>query len=56
MVCHAELPAKHLAIDTQILRFTQNDSFFDELQTNSIFRQVLVSYFKIKRFTLYTKH
>ena len=54
MVCHAEPPAKHLAIDTQILRFTQNDSFFDELQTNSIFRQVLVSYIKIKHFTLNT--
>jgi len=28
MVCHAEPLAKHLAIDTQILRFTQNDSLF----------------------------
>ena len=26
MVCHAEPLAKHLAIDTQILRFTQNDT------------------------------
>ena len=27
LTCHAEPLAKHLAIDAQILRFTQNDSF-----------------------------